>query len=37
MYVKMEWEGLDWIYLALDGDQWWAVVNVVINLHINRI
>jgi hypothetical protein len=29
-----QWEGVDWIHLAQDRDQWWAVVNVVINLHI---
>jgi hypothetical protein len=26
------WEGVDWILLAQDKDQWRAVVNTVINL-----
>jgi hypothetical protein len=28
------WEGVDWILLAQDRDQWWAVVNTVMNLRI---
>jgi hypothetical protein len=27
-----EWEGMDWIHLAQDRDQWLAVVNTVMNL-----
>jgi hypothetical protein len=26
------WEGVDWIHLAQDWDQWPAVVNTVMNL-----
>jgi hypothetical protein len=26
------WEGVDWIHLAQDRDQWLAVVNMVMNL-----
>jgi hypothetical protein len=26
--------GVDWILLALDSDQWWAVVSVVMNLRV---
>jgi hypothetical protein len=26
------WEGMDWIHLAQDRDQWWAVVNTLMNL-----
>jgi hypothetical protein len=26
------WEGVDWIHLAHDRDQWWTLVNTVINL-----
>jgi hypothetical protein len=26
------WEGVDWIHLAQDRDQWQALVNTVMNL-----
>jgi hypothetical protein len=25
---------VDWIHLAHDGDQWWAVVNMIMNLWV---
>jgi len=28
------WEDMDWIHLAQDRDQWWSVVNVVMNLRV---
>jgi hypothetical protein len=28
---EVVWEGVDWIHLAQDRDQWWAVVNTVMN------
>jgi hypothetical protein len=28
------WEVVDWIHLAQDTVQWWAVVNTVMNLRI---
>jgi hypothetical protein len=28
------WDGVDWIDLALDMDQWIAVVNTVMNLRV---
>jgi hypothetical protein len=31
------WEGLDWIHLAQDSDQWLAVVNTVMNLQVSVI
>jgi hypothetical protein len=31
---EMGWEGMDWIYLAQDGDQWLALKNVVMNLQV---
>jgi hypothetical protein len=32
--IKMRCEGMDWIDLALDRDQWRAPVNTVMNLRI---
>jgi hypothetical protein len=29
---EIRWEDVKWIHLALDQDQWWAFVNMVINL-----
>jgi hypothetical protein len=28
------WGGMDWIYLAQDRDQWWALVNMAMNLWV---
>jgi hypothetical protein len=28
---KLGWEGVDWMNVAQDRDQWWAVVNTVMN------
>jgi hypothetical protein len=28
------WDGVDWIELAQDGDQWRALVNTVMNLRV---
>jgi hypothetical protein len=37
--IKMDlreigWDGMDWIYLAQDKDQWRALVNTVMNLRV---
>jgi hypothetical protein len=33
MYLgEIGWKGVDWIHLAYDGIQQWALVNMVINL-----
>jgi hypothetical protein len=37
--IKMDlkevgWEGVDWMHLAQDNDQWRAVVNTVMNLRV---
>jgi hypothetical protein len=32
---RIEWEGVDWINLAQDMDQWRAVVNVVMKLRVS--
>jgi hypothetical protein len=31
---KIGWGGLDWIALAQNGDQWRALVNMVMNLQV---
>jgi hypothetical protein len=31
---KIGWDGVDWIGLAQDMDQWRALVNMVMNLHV---
>jgi hypothetical protein len=31
---EIEWDGMDWIDLAQDRDQWSALVNTVMNLQV---
>jgi hypothetical protein len=31
---EIEWDSVDWIGLAQDGDQWRALVNTVMNLRV---
>jgi hypothetical protein len=31
---EIGWDGMDWIHLAQDRDQWRAVVNTMINLRV---
>jgi hypothetical protein len=31
---KIWWEGVEWMHLAQDKDQWWAIVNTVMKLHV---
>jgi hypothetical protein len=31
---KIGWEGVDWIHLPQDREQWQAVVNMVMNLQV---
>jgi hypothetical protein len=38
-YIRIDlreigWEGIDWMYMAQDRDQWQALVNTVMNLQI---
>jgi hypothetical protein len=30
--TELGWEGLEWIHLTQDREQWWALVNAVMNL-----
>jgi hypothetical protein len=31
---EIEWDGIDWLELAQDRDQWRALVNTVMNLRV---
>jgi hypothetical protein len=31
---RTAWRGVEWIQLALDRNQWWAVVSAVMNLQV---
>jgi hypothetical protein len=33
---EVGWEGVDWIHLSQDRDQWGAVVNTVMNIWVPR-
>jgi hypothetical protein len=33
-FVEIGWGVMDWINLAQDRDQWWAIVNTVVNLWV---
>jgi hypothetical protein len=30
----IRWDGMNWIHLAQNTDQWWAFVNMVTNLRV---
>jgi hypothetical protein len=32
--LKKRCENVDWMYLAQDRDQWWALVNTVMDLQV---
>jgi hypothetical protein len=34
---EIGWDGMDWIDLAQDGDQWRALVNTVMNLGFHKM
>jgi hypothetical protein len=35
MYLRVKgWEGVDWIHVDQDRDQWWAVMNTVMNFRV---
>jgi hypothetical protein len=31
---EIEWEGVHWVHLAQDSDQWRVIVNTVMNLQV---
>jgi hypothetical protein len=31
---EIKWKGVVWMHLAQDRDQWWALVNTIINLQV---
>jgi hypothetical protein len=31
---EIGWKGMDWMRVVQDRDQWWAVVNMVMNLRV---
>jgi hypothetical protein len=31
---EIGWESVNWMHLTQDRDQWWALVNMVMNLRI---
>jgi hypothetical protein len=33
-FKEIECEGVDWIYLTQARDQWWALVNMIMNLAV---
>jgi hypothetical protein len=38
MYLKeMEWEGVEWMHLAYDRNQWWALANAGISLLVPNL
>jgi hypothetical protein len=33
-FREIVWEDVDWIHLAQDRDQWWIVVNMVMDIEV---
>jgi hypothetical protein len=33
-FIEIEWDGVDWIDMGQDRDQWRALVNTVLNLPV---
>jgi hypothetical protein len=32
--MEIGWEAVDWIHVAQERDQWWAVINTVMNRRV---
>jgi hypothetical protein len=35
-FREIDWEGVDWMYLAQDRDQWRAVANTIMKLRVPK-
>jgi hypothetical protein len=33
---KIGWEGVDWMHLTWNWDQWWALVNTIMNIGFHK-
>jgi hypothetical protein len=33
-FREIKWEVVDWMHLAQDRDEWWALMNTVMNLRV---
>jgi hypothetical protein len=33
-FREIGWDGMDWVDMAKERDQWWALVNTVMNLRV---
>jgi hypothetical protein len=31
---EVQWEGMEWMHLAKDRVQWWALVKMVLNIQV---
>jgi hypothetical protein len=34
-FREIVWEGVDWMHLAQNKDQWWDLVNMIRNLRVH--
>jgi hypothetical protein len=36
-HTEIVWGGIDWINLAQDREQWWALLNTVMNIQVSQM